>query len=583
MVMANGTAQGGSTPGPAASASIRVGDLLLDRGLITSEQLDEALAHQRAHASDKLLGEVLVELSLVSEEQVMGVLAEAYGVPYARLEPALVDPEVVELLPREFLQQNAVVPMYLVRGVLTVAVAEPANVFLIEEVARRTGQQVQIVAATHKTIAQTLEHVGPAEEVLVVDDVMDDLKANDLLASEHEAAEAAHAADDSPTVKLVNYLMHQAVQEGASDIHIEPGEDTLRVRFRVDGRLYEKLNPPPAMLPAIVSRLKIMAHLDISERRLPQDGGVRAMIDRRPIDLRVSTMPGRFGEKAVVRIIDKRNVVTSLDAINFQDAMLERYRKLISRPNGIVLVTGPTGSGKSTTLYATLNEINHVARNISTVEDPVEYNLPGINQFQVNNKAGFTFASALRSLLRQDPDVVMVGEIRDQETARIAVQAALTGHLVFATLHTNDAPSAVTRLYNIGIEPYLVAASLRGVLAQRLVRKLCPHCRKPAQPDATVQRMLEAMGDGTALDGQVCEPGGCTRCRRMGYAGRLGLFELYVPGDESLDAISRGAGLHELRQMARQDSYYATLVDDGLAKLTTGQTSVEELVQAMAI
>ncbi len=581
MVMANEPAQG-TTPA-AIAGSIRVGDLLLERGLITNEQLDQALAHQRAHASDKLLGEVLVELSLVSEEQVMAVLAEAYGVPYARLEPALVDPELVELLPREFLQQNVVVPMFLVRGVLTVAVAEPANVFLIEELARRTGHQVQIVAGTHRTIAQTLEHMGPAEEVHVVDDVMDDLKANDLLAAEQQVAEAAHGADDSPTVKLVNYLLHQAVQEGASDIHIEPGEEALRVRFRVDGRLYEKLNPPPGMLPAIVSRLKIMAQLDISERRLPQDGGVRAMIDRRPIDLRVSTMPGRFGEKAVVRIIDKRNVVTSLDQIGFEGQMLQRYRKLIARPNGIVLVTGPTGSGKSTTLYATLHEINDVARNISTVEDPVEYNLPGINQFQVNAKAGFTFAGALRSLLRQDPDVVMVGEIRDQETARIAVQAALTGHLVFATLHTNDAPSAVTRLYNIGIEPYLVAASLRGVLAQRLVRKLCPHCRKPAEPDPTIQRMLEGLSGGEAITGQICEPAGCTRCRRLGYAGRLGLFELYIPGDESLDAISRGAGLQELRDMARQDSYYATLARDGLAKLTTGQTSVEELVQAMAI
>ncbi|MEX2544245.1 MAG: ATPase, T2SS/T4P/T4SS family [Phycisphaeraceae bacterium] len=571
--------------GTAGATAVRVGDLLLERGLITSDQLDAALAHQRSHGGEKLLGEVLVELSFVSEEQVMAVLAEAYGLPYARLEPALVDSEVVELLPRDFIEQHAVVPMFLVRGMLTVAVAEPANVFLVEEIQRRTGHGVQIVAATGHSIQQVLDQLNPRERVLVVD-VMDDLKDDDVVAVERaarELAEAVQAGDDSPTVKLVNYLMYQAVQEGASDIHIEPGEDALRVRFRVDGRLYEKMTPPAAMLPAIVSRLKIMSSLDISERRLPQDGGVRAVIDRRPIDLRVSTMPGRFGEKAVIRIIDKRNVVTSLDEIGFGGASLEQYRALIQRPNGIVLVTGPTGSGKSTTLYATLHEINDVTRNISTVEDPVEYNLPGVNQFQVNNKAGFTFASALRSLLRQDPDVVMVGEIRDQETARIAVQAALTGHLVFATLHTNDAPSAVTRLYNIGVEPYLIAASLRGVLAQRLVRRLCPHCRRAAQPEPGVEPMLATLAGEERVEGGIYEPGECARCRRTGYSGRLGMFELYVPGDESLDAISRGAGLQELRTLAGADGVYHKLGEDGVAKLLAGHTSVEELVQATSV
>jgi type II secretory ATPase GspE/PulE/Tfp pilus assembly ATPase PilB-like protein len=331
------------------------------------------------------------------------------------------------------------------------------------------------------------------------------------------------------------------------------------------------------MGPAIASRIKIMASLDISERRIPQDGGITVQVSKRKVDLRVSTIPGKFGEKVVMRVIDKKDDVQTLDALNFPPALLERWRQLIAQPNGILLVTGPTGSGKSTTLYATLGEINEDSINISTVEDPVEYNLAGVNQFQTNNKAGFTFASALRSLLRQDPDVVMVGEIRDAETGKTAVQAALTGHLVFSTLHTNDAPSAVTRLFNIGVEPYLVAASVQGVLAQRLVRRLCPHCKEPGRVDDALASAWNRVRPDLPLPETVMQPVGCAKCNTHGFKGRVGLYELFIPDAAALDAVSRGATLQEVRKLAGRDSY-TTLLDDGIAKVEQGLTTLPELL-----
>ncbi len=381
----------------------------------------------------------------------------------------------------------------------------------------------------------------------------------------------------------MNYIVYAAVQDGASDIHIEPDDNRLRVRYRVDGRLYEKLTPPHSMLPAVVSRIKIMAGLDISERRVPQDGGITIVIDKRQIDLRVSTCPGKFGEKVVIRIIDTRNAMTRLDALGFSSAMLRTFRETIKQPNGVFLVTGPTGSGKSTTLYASLNELNDESVNISTVEDPVEYNLQGVNQFQTNDKAGFTFAGALRSLLRQDPDIIMLGEIRDQETARIATQAALTGHMVLSTLHTNDAPSAITRLYNVGVEPYLVAASIRGVQAQRLVRKICPHCKEPLPLTHSVERTLtQLVPVGDPPLETVYHGVGCAKCRDTGYSGRLGIYELMVPDDLCLDLISRGAGLQELRRHVNQAGGYTTLRQDGIDKVRAGLTTLEELFKATA-
>jgi type IV pilus assembly protein PilB len=368
------------------------------------------------------------------------------------------------------------------------------------------------------------------------------------------------------------------VHDGESDIHIEPGDRRLRVRFRVDGRLFEKVDPPWKMAAAIASRIKIMAGLDISERRLPQDGDIHVMLEGHPIDLRVSTMPGRHGEKVVIRVIDSRAALVPLERLGMGGELLSRWRAVVARPNGIALVTGPTGSGKSTTLYSALSSLNGTDRNISTVEDPIEATLPGVNQFQVNDKAGFTFASALRAMLRQDPDVIMVGEIRDCETAQTAVQAALTGHLVFSTLHTNDATSAVTRLVNIGIEPFLVAAVVRGVLAQRLVRRICPHCRETYEPDASV---LAAVEEVVGTGGAFVRGAGCSRCRGSGFAGRVGVFELLVPEEAFANAVARGATLQELATVARA-SGHRTMRADGFAKVREGITTFEEVVLATA-
>jgi type IV pilus assembly protein PilB len=562
---------------------VRVGDLLVSRGLVTPEQIDKALAYQKDRGHKALLGEVLVELEYVTHEQVMEALAEAYGVPFVHLEPKVCDPKLADLLPREFQEQQSAMPLFLVNGKLTLAISEPANVFIAEEVHRLTGHTVQLVAATAKDIQSMILSQATGDRDMVIGELIDDIDEEDLTVVEQQITDLADGSEDSanesPVIKLVNYLLFAAVQEGASDIHIEPDDGALRVRYRVDGRLFQKMTPPLKMLPAVVSRIKIMAKLDISERRVPQDGGISIRINKRPVDLRVSTMPGKFGEKVVIRIIDKNNAMTGLDQIGFSQPMYDQFVNMVSQPNGIVLVTGPTGSGKSTTLYAALRQINKETVNISTVEDPVEMNIPGINQFQTNEKAGFTFAGALRALLRQDPDVVMIGEIRDQETGKIATQAALTGHMVLSTLHTNDAPSAITRLFNIGVEPYLVAASIRGALAPRLVRRICKNCKEPAELTDPLKRAIDRLGPQAQAIQTFYHGEGCKACRNTGYAGRAGIYELFEPNDEALDAITRGASLQELRKIGRETGY-TTLRMDGLEKVAAGITTIEELIAA---
>jgi type IV pilus assembly protein PilB len=559
-----------------AAPRLQLGEMLVARSLISAEQLKQALEHQSQKGHKKLLGEVLIDLNFVSEQQVLEVLAEGYGVPFATHTARIADPRIIEILPRDFLEDHKVLPLFLVRGVLTVAVSEPTNLFLIEEIQRRTGFEVQIVAVTASEIDATLRSYLPAANVFVIDDIYEDIDDADFSIIEKQVTELSdleEVAGHSPVVKLVNYLIYSAVQDGASDIHIEPGDHHLRVRYRVDGRLFNKLAPPYQMHPAIASRVKIMANLDISERRVPQDGDIHVRMEGRPIDLRVSTMPGKFGEKVAIRIIDNRISSVSLDKLGFSGPMLEAWKLIIEQANGVVLVTGPTGSGKSTTLYSVLNLINTEDLNISTVEDPIEANIPGINQFQTNEKAGFTFATALRSLLRQDPDILMVGEVRDAETASIVTQAALTGHLVFSTLHTNDAPSAVTRLVNIGIEPYLVAATLRGVLAQRLVRKICPHCKEAYEPDPIIRQAVE--GAGGPIE-SLYRGQGCSRCRGTGFAGRIGVFELLVPSEETLASIAGGANLQELREVLVK-SGFVSLRHDGMQKVRGGLTTAEEV------
>jgi type IV pilus assembly protein PilB len=555
---------------------LQLGQLLIDQGALTSEQLDQALTYQRETGNALLLGEVLRKLDLCDEQDVMQALASAYGVPFAHVSPRIADPKVMDVLPREFLERHNVLPLFKVRNRLTLALNEPANVFLLEEIGRITGCEVLVVCAVAKEIKATLDTHLPAANVFVIDDIIDDFDSSDLAVVEdriEDIADAEVVAEGSPVIKLVNYMIYNAVREGASDIHIEPDDNSLRVRYRIDGRLYEKLRPPYKMLPSLASRIKIMANLDIAERRLPQDGGIHVMMDGRPIDLRVSTLAGQFGEKVVIRIIDNRNVLVNLEKLGFDYEMLKQWRKVIALPNGIALVTGPTGSGKSTTLYGSLREINSDDVNICTVEDPVEFNLPWVNQFQVNEKAGFTFASALRALLRQDPDIVMIGEIRDGDTARIAVQAALTGHLVLSTLHTNDAPGGVTRLLNIGVEPYLVAASVEAILAQRLVRKICTNCKEPYDPPLNVRRAVEkAVGD---VEG-FYHGAGCAKCRESGFSGRIGIYELLMATDALRDKICANASINELRALARECGMTG-LHQDGMAKVKAGLTTVEEV------
>jgi type IV pilus assembly protein PilB len=560
---------------------LQLGELLVQSGAITAEQLQQALEYQQQKGSGLLLGEVLQQLQLCGEEHIMAALASAYGVPFARVSPKIADPKVIDLLAREFLEKHTILPLFKVRNQLTLAVDEPANVFLIEEVGRLTGCEILVVCAAGRDIRSTLENHLPSANVFVIDDIFDGGDPGELSVVEDKAEDITDlepAAEASPVVKLVNYLVFHAVREGASDIHVEPEDNAVRVRYRVDGRLYEKLRPPHRMLPAIVSRVKIMAGLDISERRLPQDGGIHVLMDGRPIDLRVSTMAAKHGEKVVIRIIDNRSILVNLEKLGFAYEMLKAWQQVIAAPNGIILVTGPTGSGKTTTLYSVLKELSGDEVNVSTIEDPVEFDLATVNQFQINERIGFTFSTALRALLRQDPDILMVGEIRDQETARIAVQAALTGHLVLSTLHTNDAPSAVTRLLDIGVEPYLVSASVNAVLAQRLVRKICTNCKEPFDPPAGVRQAVErAVGAADAFYHGV----GCSKCRNTGFLGRIGIYELFLPDDEMRGRISAAPALNELRRMAAQAGM-VTLRQDGMEKVKAGITTAEEVFRATA-
>jgi len=557
---------------------VRLGDVLIDQEVLTQDQLDDALTAQREAGGKKLLGEILVSLGFCTEDEIIRALAKNYGVPYAKINPKLVDASVIDTLPRDFLDKHKVLPLFKVRDVLTVAMAEPSNMFLVEEMGQISGLEVQVVAASARDIVNTLDSYVSSANVFVIDDIIEDINADDFELIEEQVDDIANleeTSEHSPVVKLVNYLVYDAVRQNASDIHIEPDDSVTRVRYRVDGTLFEALRPPHRMHAALVSRIKIMSQLDISERRLPQDGGIHVMMQGRPIDLRVSTLPGPHGEKVVIRIFDNRNMLVNLEKLGFEFEMLEEFKKLIASPNGILLVTGPTGSGKSTTLYSVLNELNSAQVNISTVEDPIEFNLRGVNQFQANERIGFTFSSALRSLLRQDPDIIMVGEIRDEETARIAVQAALTGHLVITTLHTNDAAAAVTRLQNFGIEPYLVSASVISILAQRLVRRICSHCKETCSPPLHLRRMA-----GTRIEGidAFYRGKGCSKCRNTGYQGRIGIYELLVMTDQVRDAVVHGASLEEMRKVV-QEHGMVTLRGDGISKVRAGITTLEEIIR----
>ena len=557
-----------------------IGEILLARGTITVDALEQA-AREKERAPLERFGEILLRLNLVTEEELHEALALQYGVPFVRLTRRLVDRAIHGVLPPAFLRKHRIVPMFRVEDQLTVALDDPTNLVLVDEITRLTGCEVLPVVAPASDLETSLQDLLEEDaSAFEIDDIVEGIDENDVQIIEQQVEDLADlekVAGMSPVVKLVNYLLYRGVKDGASDLHIEPEEDASRIRERVDGMLIEVMAPPPRMHPAIISRVKVMADMDISERRKPQDGRFRVILDRRPIDVRVSTLPTIHGEKLVLRLLDRKAMRIDIRNVGIPTTHLENLLELIAAPNGIILVTGPTGSGKTTTLYGILQEINAPGKNLCTVENPVEFGIKGVNQVQANEKGGLSFADALRSLLRQDPDVIMIGEIRDTETAMIAIQASLTGHLVLATLHTNDSVNAVTRLINMGIEPYLIGAALRGVISQRLVRRLCVRCRKAG----VVPRALRRRVDRLAPDKKFFVAQGCEACRSSGFSGRIGVFELLRITDELADTISASPTLTELRKQALENGLYS-LFEDGVRKASEGITSLDEVVRVVA-
>lgn len=554
-----------------------VEQLLCERNLVSEEQLAQAKSVQ-AQTPDKTLVQILLTMSAVNEEQVLAAQAELHGYTFEKPDKKKVEEKAFELLSPEYIRKKGVLPLRMEGESLVVGLTDPTDVFLLDEVRSKVKKDIRVVVVSPTDIAKIVEQMSAGNSDVKVDDIIKEMKDDDVQVvkeANEDVTDLAKLGNESPVIKFVNYLIFDAIKQGASDIHIEPKEKALKVRYRIDGVLFEAMNPPHSMHAAIVSRMKIMANLDISERRLPQDGRIRAMVHERKVDLRFSTLPTAYGEKVVLRILDNRSINVPLEALGFSEESLTIWKNAIDQPHGIVLVTGPTGSGKTTTLYSSLRCMDGNKLNISTVEDPVEYHLAMANQVQVHDKIGMTFSAALRSLLRQDPDVVMLGEIRDGETAGIAVQASLTGHLVLSTLHTNDAPASITRLINIGVEPYLISAALNAVLAQRLVRKICPGCKEPFEPSTDMAEFLELQGLGGAT---LFHGKGCDKCRKTGYVGRLGIYELLVMDDTLRDMVTRNPDVTSLRKYCRERGL-VTLREDGMQKVMKGMTTVDEILR----
>ncbi len=566
-------------------SQVPLGQRLIEAGLIREDQLDSALSHQASESETdgdkaakgkkqsrtKRLGEVVAELGLVGEGELLPLLGEQLGVEGVRLREGLIDPNAVRLIPRSDAQRLRALPLMRVRDELTVAMADPHDLASIDALSRISGCRIRPVF----TLASGIERLLPRcyEDNFTVDSVTADLDVEQLeLETETidlDLSGAQQLAEGSPVINLVNYAIVQAVSQGASDIHIEPGHKSTSVRFRIDGSLREVMKPRKDLHSAIVSRIKVMSKLDIAEHRQPQDGRLHVRMNRRDVDLRVSTLPTVLGEKVVLRILDRQSVTFDLNQLGMPNNSLDIAHRMLGRPHGLVLVTGPTGSGKTTTLYSAIELIKGVERNIITVEDPVEYQLELINQVQVQAENGVTFAQALRSILRQDPDVIMVGEIRDRETAEMAIQAALTGHLVLSTLHTNDSFSAVTRLVDMGVERFKIAAALVGVIAQRLVRNLCVDCREPYYPSTKLLEEMHYTGDARHT---FARSRGCSECYESGYRGRSGIYELLESNGQLRTLINEGADLDELRGA----HVGPTLMSEGLRLAAAGTTSLEE-------
>ncbi|PYM68188.1 MAG: type IV-A pilus assembly ATPase PilB, partial [Candidatus Rokuibacteriota bacterium] len=547
----------------------RLGDLLVADGLLTPAQLQKALGEQRG--STEKLGSILIKLGFINEEQLIGFLSRQYGVPSITLAQLEIDPAVLRLVPAPIAKKYEVIPVRKMGNSLALAMADPTNVFALDDIAFMTNLQVlPLVAsqtAVRKAIDRNYESRTEAMQT-VMQDISSDLENVEVVDGEDESGtkvdvfELKESADEAPVVKLVNMVLVDAIQKGASDIHFETYEKVFRIRFRMDGVLHEMLSPPKRLESAILSRLKIMSNLDIAERRLPQDGRIKLRYNTREIDFRVSTLPTIFGEKAVLRILDKDALQLDLTKLGFDPWSHEKFSSVIHQPYGMVLITGPTGSGKTTTLYSAIHTINSPDVNIMTAEDPVEYNLKGVNQVQINESVGRTFAAALRSFLRQDPDVILVGETRDLETAQISIRAALTGHLVFTTLHTNDCPSTVARLLDMGIPPFLVSSSLLLILAQRLGRKVCTACKEPYEVD---EQTLVPYGHAPTGRGKVTlhKGKGCPTCSFTGMKGRVAIYEVMPISDELRDGILRSVTTAELREIA-QSQGMKTLRQSGL-------------------
>ena len=562
---------------PDSASKQRLGDLLVERGLLSEARVQEALALQKK--SGKRLGPIVVEKGWVQEHEVLRILGEQLNIPYVQLRTQLCDPDVLALLDKGVAKRLRVVPLFMIRGVLFLATANPQAIPVLDEVSERLGCSVRPVLAGLDDLIKMIDEKAPGAEyaadlISIVDDDFEIVES----AIPDDYTQIDDMAAGSPVINLVNALIQRAVQDGASDIHIEAFRTLSRIRYRIDGVLYEFQSPRIELHAPMVSRLKVMANLDISERRLPQDGRIQVNTQGRLVDLRFSSLPGLFGEKVVLRVLDKSNAVLDIDRLGINDDNLNVFKRLLARSNGLILVTGPTGSGKTTSLYSALQFLNSIEKNIVTIEDPVEYQMDIINQNQVRSDIGLTFAKLLKHVLRQDPDIIMVGEIRERETAEIAVQAALTGHLVLSTLHTNDAIGAVTRMIDMGVEPYLLSSALIGVVAQRLVRTICPACRTTsvAAPELLAQYGWEDQGKVRLAHGR-----GCGECYDSGYKGRMGIHEMLETNTELQRLIISSPSRDELTRYLDEHGV-RTLFKDGLDRVLEGHTTIEEVSRAIS-
>lgn len=557
---------------------LKLGDVLVQAGAITEEQLIQSLKEQKQ--SNVPLGKALVQMGFISEEKLLNSLADQLKIPYVDIQGVKFSQEAIRKVPESIARKHRIIPISIENGSLKLAMADPLNIFAVDEVTIQSGMDVVTVLAAESDIERAIqEEYGVAASIKAA---VNSLGAQDKKKEEAQeivsggGTTAKKLETDTPVAKLVQMILKQALDDGASDIHIEPTEDGLNIRYRIDGVLFGASQPPKSVESALISRIKVLSNMDIAETRAPQDGGFSAQLGPKEIELRVSTCPTIYGENMVLRILDKSKLMVDLEASGLMGSSLKKYNELLEKPYGVILVTGPTGSGKTTTLYGSLAKVNSPSRNIKTIEDPVEYRLEGIRQTQVNPKANITFVTGLRSLMRQDPDIIMVGEIRDTETAEIAIQAALTGHLVLSTLHTNDTPGAISRLSDLKIEPFLLASSIVGVLAQRLIRVICKHCK--VQHEASEKELAILFPNGNPPSSVTLYHGeGCKACKKSGYSGRMGIFEVLVITDDLRELILQKAAPMSLRDKARETQDMKSLREDGISKVLGGYTTVDEL------